>query len=250
MNLGDGVEVSETLLALKRVLLDHESARVEKRRKDRGQDDGLGILRIGEEGLYGISELPCVTHLIKKTIKGLAAVLPPGQVYIMQGQSYTRRISSTRFTQAHHDHAYLKTLGGLARIADDERISCLTVWRPLNETCFVGHGVLALMPGSHLRLADNTPEAVKRAPRWYGGFREKLPLSYFYDAKEMPWHIGSYAAGDVVLFDARIVHSASVNETQRCRYSLDFRLVVKPVDYTPDWWDDEAVQEGLEEVRE
>lgn len=250
MSLGDKEAVAEALTASEKTLLRHESVLVESKSNDKGQNKGLGVLRIGECGLYGITEVPALTRLIDTTIKGLAAlqVLPPGKLYLMNGESYARRISTTRFTQAHHDHAYLQSLGGgLGRIANDALLSCLTVWRPLNETSSVGHGVLALMPGSHKCLADNTPEDVKH--KWYRAFRDKLPLSYFSDAKEMPWHIGRYEAGDAVVFDSRTVHCASVNETQRNRFSVDFRLVVKPFDYTPEWWRDAAVQAGLEEVQ-
>lgn len=44
----------------------------------------------------------------------------------------------------------------------------------------------------------------------------------------MSWHTADFAAGDLVIFDSRIVHATSKNYCDQFRLSMDFRWYIAP----------------------
>src|SRR3546814_821760 len=57
---------------------------------------------------------------------------------------------------------------------------------------------------------------------------KQLPASYFREARGMTWHTTDYSAGDLVIFDSRIIHATSRNYCDAFRLSLDFRWYIAP----------------------
>jgi hypothetical protein len=62
---------------------------------------------------------------------------------------------------------------------------------------------------------------------------KRLPLSYGGRSRGRPWHSTRFKAGDLVLFDMRLVHTSSWNHTNRFRLSMDTRFILRPD--RPNW---------------
>lgn len=135
-------------------------------------------------------------------------------------------------TQAHYDLVYLRE--GTDRV--------LSIWIPLGD-CPTTRGGLAYLEDSHHRvLAD---EAAGRLPRPAASITADLPaLADEHDAR---WLIGDYAAGDVVVHSAHIIHAAldNVDEDGVMRLSTDFRYQRRrePIDWR--WQDHWHDRDGL-----
>lgn len=56
--------------------------------------------------------------------------------------------------------------------------------------------------------------------RW---FDQELPAEYLRRAKELEWRAGPVEAGDVILFDIRLVHASTANLSDCFRISMDTR---------------------------
>jgi len=95
-----------------------------------------------------------------------------------------------------------------------------TCWVPL-EDVGVDHGVLALLPGSQYLPDYDVPFKASQ-----------LPNSYFYKSSisnKLVWRTGSYQAGDIIIFDSKVIHCTSRNYLSTYRLSLDFRWYLAPV---------------------
>ncbi|MFS0912247.1 phytanoyl-CoA dioxygenase family protein [Microbacterium sp. 179-I 3D2 NHS] len=133
-------------------------------------------------------------------------------------------------TQAHYDLVYLRE--GSDRV--------LSMWIPLGDTP-IERGGLAYLERSHHRvLAD---EAAGKLKRPAASITADLPaLAEEYDSR---WLLADYAAGDVMVHSAHIIHAGLDNtDTEgRMRLSTDIRYqrVSDPIDWRwqEHWrWDD------------
>jgi hypothetical protein len=80
-------------------------------------------------------------------------------------------------------------------------------------------GGLCVVPTSHQKLDDPiTP------------YRDdpEVPDAYLRQGKQLPWHVADYKAGDVVIFDLRLIHAAGVNNTSTLRLSVEARWAIYP----------------------
>lgn len=135
-------------------------------------------------------------------------------------------------TQAHYDLVYLRE--GTDRV--------LSMWIPLGD-CPVTRGGLTYLEGSHhWVMAEEREGRLKRPAQT---MTADLPgLADEHDAR---WLIADYAAGDVVVHSAHIVHAAldNVDAGGVMRLSTDIRYqrVNDPIDWRwQEHWDD---QDGL-----
>lgn len=92
-----------------------------------------------------------------------------------------------------------------------------SLWVPLQDVS-LEEGGLCVVPTSHRGLSDY--DVIWR--------ETELPASYFSEARHMSWHVGSYQAGDVVIFDWMLVHAATINRTHTPRISIDTRWSILP----------------------
>ncbi|MFD8770599.1 phytanoyl-CoA dioxygenase family protein [Microbacterium oxydans] len=135
-------------------------------------------------------------------------------------------------TQAHYDLVYLRE--GSDRV--------LSMWIPLGDTP-ISRGGLAYLEGSHHRVMAQERAGTLRHPA--ASITADLPgLADEYDTR---WLLADYAAGDVVVHSAHIVHAGldNVDQTGRMRLSTDIRYqrVSDPIDWR--WKDHWHEDDGL-----
>lgn len=122
-------------------------------------------------------------------------------------------------TQAHYDLVYLRE--GTDRV--------LSSWIPLGD-CPVARGGLVYLEGSHHRI--RAEEAAGRLRRPAASLTADLPaLAEEYDSR---WLLADYAAGDMVVHSAHLVHASLDNQDPDdvIRLSTDIRYqsAADPVD--------------------
>lgn len=100
------------------------------------------------------------------------------------------------------------------------RPTLATCWVPLERALPLSQGTLVLLPHSHQRI-----RFFHRYQRSY-----QVPQSYTKDTRQLNWHFPprGFRAGDVVVFDARLMHGSTRNYTSQFRMSLDFRWMLLP----------------------
>lgn len=133
-------------------------------------------------------------------------------------------------TQAHYDLVYLRE--GSDRV--------LSMWIPLGDTP-IDRGGLAYLERSHHRVLAEEASGTLRRPA--ASITADLPgLAEQYDSR---WLLADYAAGDVMVHSAHIIHAGLDNTDQhgRMRLSTDIRYqrVSDPIDWRwqEHWrWDD------------
>ena len=134
-------------------------------------------------------------------------------------------------TQAHYDLVYLRE--GTDRL--------LSAWIPLGD-CPVEVGGLTYLEGSHHRvMAEEAARTHLRA----AAISADLPrMAADYDAR---WLLADFAAGDVMIHSAHIIHAATDNVAadQRMRLSTDIRYQRRhdPIDWRwqQDWREDDGL---------
>ncbi len=135
-------------------------------------------------------------------------------------------------TQAHYDLVYLRE--GTDRV--------LSAWIPLGD-CPTDLGGLTYLEGSHRRvMAEEEAGSLKRPA---ASITADLPgLAEQYDAR---WLTADYAAGDVVIHSAHLIHAALDNTRTdgRMRLSTDIRYQRDrdPIDWR--WQEDWDPDDGL-----
>jgi len=129
-------------------------------------------------------------------------------------------------TQAHYDLVYLRE--GTDRV--------LSMWIPLGD-CPLERGGLTYLEGSHHRVMRD--EAEGRLKRPAASITADLPaLADEYDAR---WLIADYAAGDVVVHTAHLVHAALDNVdpdgVRRLSTDIRYQRADQPIDlrWQRDW---------------
>lgn len=134
-------------------------------------------------------------------------------------------------TQAHYDLVYLR--------AGTDRV--LSIWVPLGDTP-VELGGLCYLEGSHRWVMEDERNGILRRAEW---MTANLPrLADDHDAR---WLLADYAAGDVVVHSAHIVHAATdnVDPDRRIRLSTDIRYqrVSEPIDrrWQNHWHDEDGL---------
>jgi hypothetical protein len=135
-------------------------------------------------------------------------------------------------TQAHYDLVYLRD--GTDRV--------LSSWIPLGD-CPVERGGLIYLEGSHRRVLAE--EATGRLKRPAASITADLPaLADEYDTR---WLIGDFAAGDMLVHSAHIIHASldNVDPGGRLRLSTDIRYQRRdqPIDWR--WQENWHDQDGL-----
>lgn len=135
-------------------------------------------------------------------------------------------------TQAHYDLVYLRE--GSDRV--------LSMWIPLGDIP-VERGGLAYLERSHQRVMAD--ERAGRLPRPAASITADLPsLADDYNAR---WLIADYAAGDVMVHSAYLIHAGldNVDTERRMRLSTDIRYqrVTDPIDWR--WQDHWHENDGL-----
>ncbi|MET9533725.1 MULTISPECIES: phytanoyl-CoA dioxygenase family protein [unclassified Streptomyces] len=135
-------------------------------------------------------------------------------------------------TQAHYDLVYLRE--GTERV--------LSSWIPLGD-CPLSRGGLVYLEGSHRRVYEEERAGVLRRPA--ASLTADLPgLADEYDAR---WLVADYAAGDMVVHSAYLVHAALDNTDPGgvARLSTDIRYQRSgdPVDlrWQHDWHPDDGL---------
>lgn len=123
-------------------------------------------------------------------------------------------------TQAHYDLVYLRE--GTDRV--------LSMWIPLGD-CPVDLGGLIYLEGTHHAIMAE--EAERRLKRPAASITADLPeLADEYDSR---WLVTDYAAGDVVVHSAHVIHAAldNVRTDGRMRLSTDIRYqrASDPIDW-------------------
>lgn len=135
-------------------------------------------------------------------------------------------------TQAHYDLVYLRD--GTDRV--------LSSWIPLGD-CPVGLGGLAYLERSHHRVLAEEAAGMLRRPA--ASITADLPA--LADEHEARWLIGDYAAGDMLVHSAHLIHAAldNVDEQGRMRLSTDIRYqrADQPIDWRwqQHWRDDDGL---------
>lgn len=133
-------------------------------------------------------------------------------------------------TQAHYDLVYLRE--GSDRV--------LSMWIPLGDTP-IDRGGLAYLERSHHRVLAE--EAAGKLKRPAASITADLPaLAEEHDSR---WLLADYAAGDVMVHSAHIIHAGLDNTDQRGRMRLStdirYQRVSDPIDWRwqEHWrWDD------------
>ncbi|MFC0674974.1 phytanoyl-CoA dioxygenase family protein [Brachybacterium hainanense] len=135
-------------------------------------------------------------------------------------------------TQAHYDLVYLRE--GTDRV--------LSIWIPLGD-CPRSRGGLTYLEGSHRRVMREEAEGRLRRPA--ASITADLPgLAEEHDAR---WLVTDYAAGDVVVHSAHIIHAAldNVDAGGVMRLSTDIRYqrASEPIDWRwqEHWRDDDGL---------
>lgn len=93
-----------------------------------------------------------------------------------------------------------------------------TCWVALGRVRYA-NGMLALVPRTHTLDGYDRPLRRRQLPSEWGG-REK----------DACWQTAEMEAGDVIMFNIKTVHGASVNTSSSFRLSLDTRVVARPLD--------------------
>lgn len=203
------------------------------------QSKGRGILRVGVGEQGEIAEIDAVQRVQNEAQQQLARIFSPAKNDLFKFESFYRILGRGRYTQQHCDSLYLQNTYGCPW----DGVDVVTVWVNMDDYK-QANGVLAILPGSHWALLDDTNDGVSLPIPRYREFETKLPRKYFTAGGAMPWHIGDYKKGDMVIFDSRTIHCTSVNDSDVSRMSTDFRFVVKPKRVTPTWW--KAMESHLE----
>lgn len=134
-------------------------------------------------------------------------------------------------TQAHYDLVYLRE--GTDRL--------LSAWFPLGD-CPVELGGLTYLEGSHHQIMAEEAAGQHRRAAW---ITADLPaMAEQYDSR---WLLADYAAGDVVVHSAHLVHAATDNVaadgTMRLSTDIRYQRSRDPVDWR--WQDHWRPDDGL-----
>jgi hypothetical protein len=97
------------------------------------------------------------------------------------------------------------------------RPALVSCWTPLGDVR-VAEGVLCVLAGSHKMPNFDIPD--KKRPQ--------IPAAYKNHGKNLTWATTDFKAGDVVLFNSKVVHCSSRNYEKGFRISLDTRWVLAP----------------------
>eukprot|EP01006_Ploeotia_vitrea_P023413 TRINITY_DN55876_c0_g1_i1.p1 TRINITY_DN55876_c0_g1~~TRINITY_DN55876_c0_g1_i1.p1 ORF type:complete len:329 (+),score=146.56 TRINITY_DN55876_c0_g1_i1:16-1002(+) len=100
-----------------------------------------------------------------------------------------------------------------------------TCWCPLGDYAPT-HGTLVVCEGSH-KLDGYTADDYSMEEK------AELPPGFdkFVERPTTVWRSATFAAGDIVIFDIRLVHASTLNTTDRFRISMDTRW--QPAEYVP-----------------
>ena len=135
-------------------------------------------------------------------------------------------------TQAHYDLVYLR--GGTDRV--------VSAWIPLGD-CPVERSPLIYLEGSHHQVRAREAAGVLKRPA--ASITADLPaLAEEYDSR---WLVADFAAGDVMVHNAYLVHASLDNDdphgVMRLSTDIRFQAASEPVDsrWQNDWHD----QDGL-----
>lgn len=134
-------------------------------------------------------------------------------------------------TQAHYDLVYLRE--GTDRL--------LSAWIPLGD-CPVEIGGLTYLEGSHRRVMAEEAAGLLRRAAW---MTADLPgMAEAYDTR---WLIADYAAGDVMIHSAHMIHAATDNvaldQTMRLSTDIRYQRQQDPIDWR--WQHDWDPDDGL-----
>ncbi len=135
-------------------------------------------------------------------------------------------------TQAHYDLVYLRE--GTDRV--------LSMWIPLGD-CPVSRGGLLYLERSHRRVLEQ--EAAGTLPHPARSITADLPrLAEEHDAR---WLAANYAAGDVVVHSAHIIHASGDNSdpdgVMRLSTDIRYQRLSEPIDWR--WQNDWNEDDGL-----
>ncbi|MHA7306071.1 phytanoyl-CoA dioxygenase family protein [Arthrobacter sp. TMN-49] len=135
-------------------------------------------------------------------------------------------------TQAHYDLVYLR--GGSDRV--------LSMWIPLGD-CPVERGGLAYLEGSHHWVLAQEREGRLQKPA--ASITADLPA--LAEAHDSRWLVTDYAAGDVVVHSAHIVHAGTDNQDpdgiMRLSTDIRYQRTSEPIDWR--WQEHWHDQDGL-----
>jgi hypothetical protein len=134
-------------------------------------------------------------------------------------------------TQAHYDLVYLRE--GTDRL--------LSAWIPLGD-CPVEIGGLTYLEGSHRRVLAEEAAGVHRRAAW---MTADLPgMAETYDTR---WLTADFAAGDVMVHSAHVIHAATDNvaadHTMRLSTDIRYQRRRDPIDWR--WQHDWDPDDGL-----
>jgi hypothetical protein len=91
-----------------------------------------------------------------------------------------------------------------------------TAWIPLGEY-EINHGTLAVCAKTHL-LPGYNPES------WNNNdSKQELPPEYYNIQHSAAWFSADFNPGDLVIFDIRLIHASTRNNTHKFRISIDTR---------------------------
>ncbi|MHA7270720.1 phytanoyl-CoA dioxygenase family protein [Arthrobacter sp. HLT1-20] len=135
-------------------------------------------------------------------------------------------------TQAHYDLVYLR--GGSDKV--------LSMWIPLGD-CPVERGGLAYLEGSHHWVLAEEREGRLQKPA--ASITADLPA--LADKHDSRWLVTDYAAGDVVVHSAHIVHAGTDNTdpdgVMRLSTDIRYQRSSEPIDWR--WQEHWHYQDGL-----
>lgn len=135
-------------------------------------------------------------------------------------------------TQAHYDLVYLR--GGSDKV--------LSMWIPLGD-CPVERGGLAYLEGSHHWVLAEEREGRLQKPA--ASITADLPA--LADKHDSRWLVTDYAAGDVVVHSAHIVHASTDNTdpdgVMRLSTDIRYQRTSEPIDWR--WQEHWHDQDGL-----
>ena len=186
-------------------------------------------LHAGAPGFVELAYSPQLAQLLA-TVHG-----HPVHVYRSVQIRYSLPDDDLHTIPAHQDARYITPDPGFAAF-----------WIPLADIP-LGHGGLALVAGSHRRGLLTHPVSYRHYSSYMGEERPQrsIPL----DEVDGEWATAAFCAGDVLVFDSMLVHSALPNRSPNVRMSIDGRH--QPADVPlRNWQARWSVLEGTERRRQ